>query len=58
MDSDGIFKMCSVVLAALGADQLWKLGILENFVICSSLRKQPLYGQISLNWSSSPQKTI
>lgn len=47
MDSDVIFKMCSVMLAALGADPLGKLGILEKCVIYSSLRKPPLHGQIS-----------
>lgn len=58
MHNDVIFKMLSVMLAALGADQLGKLGILEKGPICSCLRKHPLHGQISLKWSSSPQKTI
>lgn len=49
MDSDVIFKMCSVMLAALGGNPLGKLGILEKCVICSSLRKHPLHGQIQFN---------
>lgn len=49
MDSDVIFKMRSVILAALGGNPLGKLGILEKCVICSSLKKHPLHGQIQFN---------